>query len=593
MTLAKEFGRKTIILEEARLNENPVDRLSRLIKSTFWPALTRTIDGSNIAQVAQDPKDWTVNPRPRIYVPRGEPEMYEFYTAISKEQPEANLDVCYLEPDHDRPENVRELRKAPGLLALAMTKHTDVYSGKKTLKGVPYVVPGGRFNELYGWDSYMEALGLIINGRVDLAKGMVTNFCFCIQHYGKILNATRSYYLNRSQPPFLTDMAIRVYNEIRHEHGALDFLKEAILAAIKEYYSVWTSVPRIDPVTGLSRYRPLGTGIPPETEPGHFDHVLEPFAQKHKMLVAEFIDAFNSGQIVEPELDEYLLHDRGVRESGHDTSYRLEGRCADIATVDLNSLLYKYEIDIARIIREHFDENLPIPSGFRVPGKPTVECSAAWDRRARARRTAMTKYMWNSDEGMFFDYDTVQQRQTGYVSATTFWPMWSGAASPHQAAQLVEHALPQLECIGGLVSGTEKSRGLISKDRPMRQWDYPFGWAPHQIIAWVGMERYGFQDEVRRLAYKWCFMVTKAFVDFNGIVVEKYDVTTLQGSHRVEAEYGNQGGSVQGVAREGFGWVNASYVVGISLMTKHMRRALGALTPYDTFSKAIEGDLVF
>ncbi|KAJ9261222.1 CAZyme family GH37 [Paecilomyces variotii] len=588
LTIAKDYGRKHVILDEARLSENPVSRLSRLIKTTFWNNLTRRIDGSNIQVAGRDPKDWTDDPRPRIYVPPNAPEQFEYYTNIAKSHPELRLDVLLL--DHEiTPQYVRDLNAKPGLLALEMQEVYNEATEKKELQGMPFVVPGGRFNELYGWDSYMESLGLIASDRVDLAKSMVLSFCFCIRHYGKILNANRTYYLNRSQPPFLTDMALRVYDKIKTEPDAIDFLRKAILAAIKEYYSVWTSEPRFDQETGLSRYRPEGLGVPPETEPTHFLHLLTPYAEKHGMTFREFVQAYNEGKVHEPELDDYFLHDRAVRESGHDTSYRLERVCANLATVDLNSLLYKYEVDIGRTIRTFFDDKLEIPEEFRTPATQhiTHESSSVWDRRARRRKVAMDKYLWNDEEGMYFDYDTVNKVRTSYESATTFWAMWSGVATPHQASELVRKALPRFEAYGGLVSGTEKSRGEISLDRPNRQWDYPYGWAPQQMLAWTGLLRYGYQDEAERLAYKWLYMITKAFVDFNGVVVEKYDVTRPIDPHRVDAEYGNQGTDFKGVPREGFGWVNASYVYGLDILNAHMRRALGAITPYETYSKAV------
>lgn len=587
LTIAKDYGRKHIILDEARLSENPVNRLSRLIKTSFWNALTRRIDASNIEVAGRDPKDWTDDPRPRIYVPPGAPEQYEYYKKVAKERPELRLDVQMLEKEIT-PEYVKDLNAKPGLLALAMEEYTNE-AGEKDLRGVPFVVPGGRFNELYGWDSYMESLGLIASDRVDLAKAMVINFCFCIKHYGKILNANRSYYLLRSQPPFLTDMALRVYDKIKTQPDALEFLRKAILAAIKEYYSVWTAEPRYDKETGLSRYRPQGLGVPPETEPTHFLHLLTPYAEKYGMTFKEFVQAYNDGKIKEPELDEYFLHDRAVRESGHDTSYRLERVCANLATVDLNSLLYKYEVDIARTIRTYFKDKLEIPEEFRTPATKDIEyeTSAVWDRRARKRKMAMDTYLWDEKKGMFFDYDTVKKERTTYESCTTFWAMWAGVASPQQAAEMVKKALPRFEAYGGLVSGTEESRGAVGLDRPNRQWDYPYGWAPQQMLAWTGLLRYGYQDEAERLAYKWLFMITKAFVDFNGVVVEKYDVTRPIDPHRVDAEYGNQGIDFKGVPREGFGWVNASYVYGLEILNAHQRRALGAITPFETYSRAI------
>ncbi|KAG6019475.1 hypothetical protein E4U41_003215 [Claviceps citrina] len=590
LTLAKDYGRKQIILDEGRLNENPVDRLSRLIRDHFWDGLTRRIDASSIEIAARDPKDWTDDPRPRIYVPFGAPEQYEYYKKVAKARPEIRLDVQRL-PEKVTPELIRDMNEKPGLLAVETEEVLDAATGEKTLRGLPFVVPGGRFNELYGWDSYMESLGLLVNDRVDLAKAMVLNFCFCIEHYGKILNATRSYYLGRSQPPFLTDMALRVYEKIKHEPDAEEFLRRSILAAVKEYHSVWTCEPRLDAATGLSRYRPEGLGVPPETEATHFVHILEPYIKKHKMEFKEFVRAYNYGEIQEPELDEYFMHDRAVRESGHDTTYRFEGICADLATIDLNSLLFKYETDIARTIRGVFKDRLVIPAAFcdRTPYKPgEVLTSAAWDRRAKRRKLTVDKLMWDEEQGVFFDYDTAKRERCNYESSTTFWALWAGIASPAQAAAMVEKGLPRFEAYGGLLAGTEKSRGSIGLERPNRQWDYPYGWAPQQMLAWTGLLRYSFTDEAERLAYKWLFMITKAFVDYNGVVVEKYDVTRPADPHRVDAEYGNQGLDFKGVAKEGFGWVNASYVYGLQIVNAHMRRALGTLTPYPTFIKAIE-----
>ncbi|ANB12144.1 alpha,alpha-trehalase NTH1 [Sugiyamaella lignohabitans] len=578
LTLAKRFGRKYIILDEQRLTENPVARLQRLISKEFWNALTRKIDSSTIETIALDPKSRSDDKRPRVYIPFSEKKQFIFYSEIAKKNPKLDLQVEYL-PENITADYVKSINDKPGLLALALDETVDE-NGNESYVGVPYVVPGGRFNELYGWDSYMESLGLLVDNRVDLAKGMVINFCYEIKHYGKILNANRSYYLTRSQPPFLTDMALRVYEKIKYTNGALDFLADSMRAAIKEYKTVWTAEPRLDPVTGLSRYRPDGKGIPPETEASHFEHLLFPFCKRYRMSFEEFQQKYNDGEIHEPTLDEYFLHDRAVRESGHDTTYRFEGICADLATIDLNSLLYKYETDIAHTIRNMFDDKLTMEDG-------TVETSAIWDRRARKRRILIDKYMWDESQGMYFDYDTKLRRRHTYESATTFWALWAGLASTKQAVRMVEESLPKFEVFGGLVSGTLASRGETGLNRPNRQWDYPYGWAPQQILAWVGLMRYGYEEEAQRLIYRWLFMITKAFVDYNGVVVEKYNVTSPEDPHRVDAEYGNQGLGFKGVATEGFGWVNASYVYGLSLLSSRFRRVLGALTPPDVFFSAL------
>ncbi|KAI0997834.1 Cytosolic neutral trehalase [Podosphaera aphanis] len=587
LCLARDHGRSHIYLHEVRLNENPVNRLARFIREEFWKNLTRVIDESAIEVAGKDPKDWTDNPRPRIYVPVGVPEQFEYYQKVSKDRPELNLDVCQL-PAKITPEHVRDLNNKPGLLAVDMEWETNPKTGRPVLRGVPFVVPGGRFNEFYGWDSYMESLGLLVCDQTPLAKAMVKNFVFCIKHYGKVLNATRSYYLCRSQPPFLTDMTLRVYEKIQHEEDALNFLKQGISAAIKEYYTVWTVEPRLDKKTGLSRYRPEGLGVPPETEASHFTHILEPYAKKHGLSADEFVLCYNNGKIHEPELDEYFLHDRAVRESGHDTSYRLEKVCANLATVDLNSLLYKYEKDIARVIRNHFGDKFELPVEFHTPGMEVghIETSAVWERRAKSRKAAINTYLWNEEKGIFFDYDTIKEKQTTYESCTTLWTLWASVASPKQAAKIVSNGIPLFEAAGGFASGSEASRGPVGIDRPNRQWDYPYGWAPHQMLAWTGLQRYGYHDEAERLSYKWLFMMIKAFVDFNGTVVEKYDVTRTVDPHRVDAEYGNQGLDFEGVAKEGFGWVNASFVYGLTIISSHMQRALGALTPWEQYAQA-------
>ncbi|PCH42090.1 glycoside hydrolase family 37 protein [Wolfiporia cocos MD-104 SS10] len=593
LALARDHNRKRIVLDEARLTENPVDRLSRMIKNSFWHALTRRIDGDGLEIICADPKNRTGRVNPRIYVPHGEPAMAEYYRKIAAEKPHLNLDVQVLPERPDDPVFVKSLNNKPGILALAMQEVTTS-NGSKTLKGIPFVVPGARFNELYNWDSYFISLGLLVDGYINLAKGIVDHFIFEIKHYGKILNGSRSYYLCRAQPPFLTDMALQIYNQLDRSDMEANraWLKRAIQAAIKEYHTIWVAEPRIDPKTGLSRYRPDGLGIPPETEATHFTHVLEPYAQKHGLSVLEFSERYNAGTIREPELDEYFLHDRAVRESGHDTTYRFEKRCANLGTVDLQALLYKYEVDIGTAIREVFDDELELEEDFPLaPFPPSVEAyanphresskarpqtSAIWFERAEFRKNIIDKYCWNESKSLYFDYDTAQEKQILYESVTAFWTLWAGCASEEQCWKLLTNSLKKFEVLGGLVSGTEESRGKISLDRPNRQWDYPYAWPPHQIMTWVGLERYGYLEDAQRLAYRWLYMMTTAFVDFNGVVPEKFDAVRL--SHLVDAEYGNQGVDFKMVPREGFGWMNASYQVGLSFLSTGMRRAVSACT---------------
>ncbi|KAJ7238582.1 alpha,alpha-trehalase-neutral trehalase [Mycena haematopus] len=602
LALARDHNRKRIVLDESRLTENPVDRLSRMIKNSFWHSLTRRIDGDGLEIITADPKNRTGRVNPRIYVPHGEPAMAEYYRQVAKDKPHMNLDVQVLPEKADDPAFVKSLNSKPGILALAM-KEVD-----GTLKGIPFIVPGARFNELYNWDSYFITLGLLVDGQVSMAQGMVDHFIFEIKHYGKILNGSRSYYLCRTQPPFLTDMALQIYNQLDRSDLAANraWLKRAIQAAIKEYHTIWVAEPRMDPKTGLSRYRPDGLGIPPETEATHFTHILEPYALKHGLSILEFSAKYNDGLLKEPELDEYFLHDRAVRESGHDTTYRFEKRCANLGTIDLQALLYKYEMDIGTAIREVFDDELEMDEDFALaPFPPSVasyarpmstrersktrpQTSAEWFARAEWRKGIIDKYLWNESKNLYFDYDTEKEVQILYESVTALWALWAGCASEEQAWQLVTKSLKKFEVLGGLVSGTEESRGKISLDRPNRQWDYPYAWPPHQIMAWVGLERYGYLEEAQRLAYRFLYMMTTAFVDFNGVVPEKFDAVRL--SHLVDAEYGNQGIDFKMVPREGFGWMNSAYQVGLSFLTIHMRRAVSTCTSPEVFFGTAAGN---
>ncbi|KAJ1567771.1 alpha,alpha-trehalase nth1 [Cladochytrium tenue] len=681
LALAKDHGRKYITIDESRLNENPVDRMHRLIKYHFWDGLTRRIDAEGLEVICADPKNRQKDQQYRIYVPYHDDFALEYYKKVQAERAHLNLDVVQL-PDTITPEYVKSLNKQPGLLSLALRRRVDEFGNEK-VSGAPFVVPGGRFNEMYGWDSYFEALGLLVDGRIALAQGMVENFMYEIEHYGKILNANRSYYLTRSQPPFLTDMLLQVYRAFVRSDGEAQtqeeqghapprrkwapgelkvWLARGIRAALKELFGVWLCSPRLDSNTGLSKYHPEGIGIPPETESTHFHHVLEPYATAHGMTVSEFEAAYAKNEVRVPELDEYFIHDRAVRESGHDTTYRFDGICANLATIDLNSLLYKYETDLFKMIMDEFggsfrvrirrgpnDENLRafqqwIESLLDSGVSGTLGENGGWDSSwgkgivvfdhelddeygnlperlestsfsgipsftrpapnsslfsvvlpaslffslSKRRRALVQRYLWSEEDRLFYDYDCRMRRRIEYRSVTALWALWSGLATREQADLLVPRCLELFEVVGGLVSGTEESRGHISLARPNRQWDFPYGWAPHQILAWEGLEKYGFPAEARRLVYRWLYTIVKSFVDFNGVVPEKFDVVGM--THRVQVEYGNVGTDFKFVVREGFGWMNASFQVGLVYLTNHMRRALGTLTHPDQLFRVLQHD---
>lgn len=563
LKLAEEAGRDTTVLDPQRVFEAPAERISRMISEYFWDGLTRRVDEHGLATIIADEKSATLDGNRYLYVPASDALAFDYFSAYAKGHPEAKVKVVRL-PKRVTGEYVRKLDGYHGLLTLALCR-----SKEGGYEGVPFVVPGGRFNEMYGWDSYFITLGLLRDGRVELAKAMVDNFVYEIANYGKILNANRTYYLTRSQPPFFTSMVRALYQKLPKNDSTRLWLHKALDVAIDEYTQVWMSKDHLTKIA-LNRYFDNGSGPPPEVEPGHFDAIYAPFAQKFGMGIRAFEGAYIAGKLSVPELDAFFVHDRAMRESGHDTSYRLLGVCADLATVDLNSLLYKIERDIGDIILTEFHD------AFTTRERRSYT-SAEWYSYADHRKALINKYLWNAERGMFFDYDVARGAQQSYVSATTFYPLWAGLATKEQSSSVVHRALPLLESAGGVVGSDERSRGEISPARPERQWDYPYGWAPHQMLVWQGLLNYGYDDVVRRLAYRWLYTITSNAVDYNGTIPEKFDLASR--THRVFAEYGNVGTKFSYITREGFGWTNASYEIGLALLPQKLRDSLNSLIP--------------
>nr|WP_314897671.1 trehalase family glycosidase [uncultured Flavobacterium sp.] len=544
-------------IDLSRIQENPVERISRKIRDDYWDELTRTIDKKGLEQILKDEK--TTNEVPTLYVSAKDKQGVAYFQALEKEL--QNFKVGIL-PENFSMEYVDTLNTKPGILALALEQ--KIYS----LQGVPFVVPGGRFNEMYGWDSYFIGVGLIIDNQLEKAMSIAENFKYQIIHYGKILNANRSYYLTRTQPPLYSSLIIEI---VKKKVPSLEWLRSHLETVILEYNTVWmVQGNRLTP-TGLNRYKADGVGMPFEVEPGHFDDVLEPYAKKYNLAIREFEKQYLNRTLVDAELDMYFVHDRSLRESGHDTTDRLINTCANLNSVDVNSFLYKYEKDIAYLIKEYFNDN------FQV-GDVTYT-SEEWEQKALFRKEKINELCWNEESSMYFDYDFVNKRQFPFEAATTFFPLWAGLCSEHQAKKLIEIALPQFIKTGGITGSTKASTDSFSKDAPQRQWDYPFGWAPHQMLLWEGLINYKFFDKAQEMVYRWLWLITKNAVEYNGTIPEKFDLEIS--SHKVFAEYGNVGTEFDYIAKEGFGWVNASYQYGLQILSDNLKQELNKLTSPD------------
>jgi len=395
----------------------------------------------------------------------------------------------------------------------------------------PYVVPGGRFNEMYGWDSYFIQLGLLRDGRIELAKDMADNFLYEIRQYGKILNANRTYYLTRSQPPFLTEMLLGVYRQTRDR----SWLADSVEAAMK-YYSYWTSEPHLTAATGLSRYFDLGDGPAPEvlasevnsSGRNHYDLVKDYF-RTHR------VEAYDVSRFYDRKRDDltplFYKGDRSMRESGFDPSARFGPFNADVIEynpVCLNSLLYVMEKEMAEILE--------------IVGRGAE--AQKWRTRATERAERVNRLLWDAKDGLYYDYNFAQARIRRYPFLTTFYPLWAGIANKDQAER-VRKALGKFERPGGLRTSTNRSGD---------QWDAPFGWAPLELIAVEGLRRYGYNADANRIAEKFLGMVNQEF-HRTGTILEKYDVERGAGDIQGQVRYGYTSNEV------GFGWTNGVFKV--------------------------------
>jgi alpha,alpha-trehalase len=483
--------------------------------------------------------------------------------------------VLYLPRDYPEPAAVRALPAKCGVQVerLPVTVERIGQTMPPLTPGLlylphPYVVPGGRFNEMYGWDSYFILLGLIatpgsrIGGdpghmaRVGLARGIVENFFFEIDHYGGILNANRTYYFSRSQPPFLSAMIRAVYDaEVAagERPQARAWLRRAYGYAQRDH-ALWLRPEHRAGETGLARYYDYGEGPVPEMgdDPTYYQSVIQ-WLLAHPQVQTDYLvdgpeDATgaNAAKVAAISCDpaasavcaqahvgthwltrDYYKGDRADRESGFDQTFRFgpfAGSTHHYAPMCLNALLYKYERDL-----EWMAQELEMPAEAR-----------GWRAAAEVRRAAIDRYLWNAAAGMYFDYDFMAGKPSTYPYLTTLDPLWAGAASADQARR-VEANLGLFEKRGGLAMSTTDS-GV--------QWDLPYGWAPVEWLAVDGLRRFGDMKDAARASREFMATVRDNFLS-DHTIREKYNVVT--GSSEIHVAEGY----TQNVV--GFGWTNAVY----------------------------------
>ncbi|RVT44004.1 alpha,alpha-trehalase TreF [Sphingobium algorifonticola] len=419
----------------------------------------------------------------------------------------------FILPDEARPPRADTLAEHIRSLWPQLTRppHSVTPAGSEIALPAPYVVPGGRFREIYYWDSYFTMLGLKADGRADLVESMLDDFESLIARYGRIPNGTRTYYLSRSQPPFyalmvaLSDsdsprLMARRLKGLRAEH---DFWMAG--AACLDTSGRCARVVRMPDGSLLNRY---------------WDDKATP---RDESWAEDVETARKSGR----PLPETYRDLRAGAESGWDFSSRwlADGtnlttiRTSAIVPVDLNSLLWILERSIAARCRAAGDET----------------CATRYEGLAARRRAAIGRYLWNATDGWFGDWDHAAQRLTPILSAATLYPLFAGIATPDQANRIASVVRADLLGPGGLRT-TRTDSG--------QQWDAPNGWAPLQWIAVAGLRRYRHNALAADIATRWIATVDRNW-KATGKILEKYDV-----------EQQRPGGGGEYPLQDGFGWTN-------------------------------------
>jgi alpha,alpha-trehalase len=397
-----------------------------------------------------------------------------------------------------------------------LTRQPHQHPAQSSLLPLPfdYVVPGGRFSELYYWDSYFTMLGLAESGRCDLLKAMAGNFAYLIDTYGHIPNGNRTYYLSRSQPPMFALMI-----ELFEQHDVCTALQ--YLPQLLKEYAWWMDgadtlepshafrhVVRLDDGSVLNRY--WDNRNTPREE-SHLEDVLTAQHAKGRAAAEVYRDL------------------RAGAASGWDFSSRWcdngdlsSIRTTSIIPVDLNSLLWKLEQQIA----------------FLSHRAGMLEQAARFAQREQARGEAIDRLLWNEQAGAYLDYDWQRRAPRTMLNAAAVAPLYVRIASHKQARQL-SHALRTRLLRGGGIDTTEVQSG--------QQWDRPNGWAPLQWLAIRGLRRYGHIDLSEDIAHRWLCTVGSLYRRESKLV-EKYALD--QHTDGV----GGSGGEYP--LQDGFGWTN-------------------------------------
>ncbi len=402
-----------------------------------------------------------------------------------------------------------------------------------------YIVPGGRFREIYYWDSYFTMLGLKESGETDMIENMIKNFAFLIDTYGHIPNGNRSYYLSRSQPPFFS-MMVDLLAGIKG-----NTIYKTYLPQLVKEYNYWmdkTAATKHKVVMPdgsiLNRYYDRDDFPRQESYAEDFE-VSEKAAQQLAMQVR-----MNSPEALQKLLDEKKQQvNRNLRsgaESGWDFSSRwfqdekniATIQTTDIVPVDLNCLMYNLEKVISKsygVLKNSIESN-------------------KYKKIADKRKAAILKYFWNDKATFYCDYNLITKTPNNNITAAGYFPLFVKIAQMPQAYGVNKTGKTFLLKPGGIVTTTNATG---------QQWDAPNGWAPLQWVAVMGLANYGFKNDAKEIAKRWIAINDKVYAA-TGKMMEKYNVEDLN----------KEAGGGEYPSQDGFGWSNGVYLAMMAYQKK-------------------------
>jgi alpha,alpha-trehalase len=419
-----------------------------------------------------------------------------------------------------------------------LTRPPDTADARSSLIPLPkpYVVPGGRFREVYYWDSYFTMLGLIESGRSDLVESMLDNFAYLIETVGHIPNGNRTYYLGRSQPPFFAAM-VGLYATATDTTRALDYL-----GALEAEYAFWMDgAERLAPAQAHRRVVMLSDG---SVLNRYWDDVAEPRPESFRP------DYEVAQGLPEAQREAFYRNVRATAESGWDFSSRWMRDPKDLRTlettdlipVDLNSLLYHAERTIAAL------------RAFRGR-KGDAEVAQRFSDAADGRRRALLAVAYDSTGGFFYDVRwRTGERVTDRPTLAAAAPLYFGLATPEQGRAVAARLGREFLKPGGFVTT------LIASGQ---QWDAPNGWPPLEWLTIQGVRRYGPADVADRARDRWLALNRRTY-QATGKMMEKYDVVDLK----------RPAGGGEYPTQDGFGWTN-----GVALVLSAKREGSAFLRP--------------